>query len=84
MSDVKTINDADLEQVSGGAGQFGTYKIDKAGNVAFTDKDGKDLSIAKADWEWLKTQYNDPNAEQFIKEVPAKDITEILAKHHQA
>ena len=79
------INDDTLEQVSGGAANArGSYSVAKNGDVVFNGKDNKELKISAAEWSWLKTQYNDPNPEEFIKTVPAKDIATLLQKHQQA
>ena len=87
MSDVKKLNEEQLNEVTGGAGKtkWG-YSYDNKGTVTFTDKQGAgSIQISAADWKWPLGQYNGPvgDPEYYLSTVPVKDVSEILDQHHK-
>ncbi len=76
MSDLNNrLQDDALEGVSGGE----RFPVDDKGNVLFTGADGKTVTINPTDWAWLRSQINDPNPDEFLKDVPGADIDNIIA-----
>ncbi len=74
------INDENLESVNGGAAEArGT--IDQAkGGFVLHGKDGVSVMMTAEEYNWLKSQYNDPNGQEFMKTVAGKEIEQVLAK----
>ena len=70
MSDVfNKLQDEELSGVSGGRGEI--TKNPKDGYI-YSDETGS-VNISPKDFIWLKNQYNDPNPEELLKTVPAKE-----------
>ena len=72
------INDENLENVSGGAAEArGTIDVAKGG-VVLHGKDGVDVAMSQAEFNWLKGQYGDPNGQEFMKTVSGKELNQVL------
>ncbi len=86
MSDIiRKLADGALDAVSGGAGvtQWGNFPVDNAGNVTFTDKNGKVCVFSKAQWNYLLGKYGGPTIQDQIaalSSVPLEDIQTILVQ----
>ena len=81
MKDINgKLNDENLENVNGGAAEpRGTIDVAKGGFV-LNGKDGVAVTMTQEEFNWLKSQYNDPNGQEFLKTVSGKEIQQVLAK----
>ncbi|MBO4901570.1 MAG: hypothetical protein J5518_02070 [Lachnospiraceae bacterium] len=80
MADQKNLlNDDELTKVSGGATDAG-FPTDQAGNVYFTDKNGKSYTFTAAQWQVFRNKwsYTGPNPEAYFKDVPLEDLLHVL------
>ncbi|MCR4657413.1 MAG: hypothetical protein K5770_14490 [Lachnospiraceae bacterium] len=86
----KGLNEADLDQVSGGKTYgntpFGTQvgttafgnAVDQNGNVLFKDKVGDTVVLTSAQWNKLLSNYNRPgeNPERYLMSVPISELVQ--------
>lgn len=86
MSEIKKLDDSQMDNISGGAvvGHTALFDIDDNGMVHFQDNYGGTLNIPKATFEKVRAkyagtgEYTDRGMEFRMKEVPVRDIQAII------
>ena len=78
MSELNKLDDAKLEEVTGGAEAVGSYGFNADGSVKFTDKSGNVTTFSAQQWQTLKNNWQyTGNPEYYISTVPLADLQKV-------